>query len=196
MRPSPVYPDLHVRTCDPCVFLQRAFTWHLSGYVFHSSISFKKKEKKRKELKMWFVFLFKVIHVHVYGFMRFSGWTCKSNRYFSNLFTLVQQKISKAYAINCSCFAAGAQKTLCNQKKRNNELKEIIHDRIPLLFRIYLCNFVYFQYIQADNRINTIHWCWCSLHAHDKSGFLYTCQCLWNHRWKNGISELCKNCRA
>ena len=118
MRPSPVYPDLHVRTCDPCVFLQRAFTWHLSGYVFHSSISFKKKEKKRKELKMWFVFLFKVIHVHVYGFMRFSGWTCKSNRYFSNLFTLVQQKLSKAYAINCSCFATGAQKTLYNQKKK------------------------------------------------------------------------------
>ena len=67
---------------------------------------------------MWFFFLFKVIHVHVYGFMRFSGWTCKSNRYFSNLFTLVQQKLSKAYAINCSCFATGAQKTLYNQKKK------------------------------------------------------------------------------
>ena len=52
-----------------------------------------------------------------FGFMRFSGWTCKSNRYFSNLFKLVQQRMSKAYAINCSCFATGAQKTLYNQKK-------------------------------------------------------------------------------
>ena len=41
-----------------------------------------------------------------------------------------------------------------------------------------------------------IHWCWCSLHSHDKSAFLYTRQCLWNHRWKNGISKLYKNCRA
>ena len=79
-------------------------------------------------------------------------------------------------------------------KKRKNELKEIIHDRIPCLFRVHPCNFVHFQYIQADNRINTIHWCWCSLHPHDKSGFLYTRQCQWNHRWKNGISELCNNC--
>ena len=54
----------------------------------------------------------------------------------------------------------------------------IIHDRISLLFLIYLCNFVHFQYIQADNRIRVIHWCWCSLHSHDKSGFLYTRQCL------------------
>ena len=128
MRPSPVYPGLHVQTCDPCVFLQWAFTWHLSGYVSHSSISFKKKEKKRKELKMVF-FLFKShtctcvwkkwnTHLQFFGFMRFSGWTCKSNRYFSNLFTLVQQRISKAYAINCSCFATRAQKTLYNQKKK------------------------------------------------------------------------------
>ena len=72
----------------------------------------------------------------------------------------------------------------------------IIHDRISLLFLIYLCNFVHFQYIQADNRIRVIHWCWRSLHSHDKSGFLYTRQCLWNHRCKNGISELCKYCRG
>ena len=86
---------------------------------------FQKKEKKRKELN----FYSKVIHVNVcekkwnthlqfFGFMRLSGWTCKSNRYFSNLFTLVQQRISKAYAINCSSFATGAQKTLYNKKKK------------------------------------------------------------------------------
>ena len=88
-----------------------------------------KKEKKRKELKMGFVFLFKShtctcvrkkwnTHLQFFGFMRFSGWTCKSNRYFSNFFTLVQQRISKAYAINCSCFATGAQKALYNQQKK------------------------------------------------------------------------------
>ena len=58
-----------------------------------------------------------------FGFMRFSGWTCKSDRYFSNLFTLVQQRISKAYAINCSCSATGAQKTLYNQKKKKERTK-------------------------------------------------------------------------
>ena len=48
LRPSPVYPGLHAQTCDPCVLLQEAFTWHLPGYVLHSSISVTKK-KKRKE---------------------------------------------------------------------------------------------------------------------------------------------------
>ena len=57
-----------------------------------------------------------------FGFMRFSGWTCKSNRYFRNFFTLLQQRTSKAYAINCSCFPTGAQNTLYKQK-RKNELK-------------------------------------------------------------------------
>ena len=33
-------------------------------------------------------------------------------------FTLVQQRLSKAYAINCSCFATGAQNTLYKQKKK------------------------------------------------------------------------------
>ena len=125
-----------------------------------------------------------------FGYMRFSGWTYKSNRYFSIFFT-VQRRLSKAHAINCSCFPT-EHKTRYINNKRNNELKKIIHDRISLLFRIHLCNFVHFQYIQADNRILVIHWCWCSLHSRDKSGFLYTRQCLWNHRWKYGISKLCK----
>ena len=49
LRPSPVYPGLHVQMCDPCVLLQRALTWHLSGYVLHSSTSVKKKKKKEEE---------------------------------------------------------------------------------------------------------------------------------------------------
>ena len=48
-RPSPIYPGLHVQTCDPRVLLQVAFTWHLPGYVLHSSISVKKKEKRKRK---------------------------------------------------------------------------------------------------------------------------------------------------
>ena len=58
LRPSPIYPGLHEQTCDPSVLLQVAFTWHLPGYVMHSSISFKIKEKKEKRMKngIWFLF--------------------------------------------------------------------------------------------------------------------------------------------
>ena len=38
-----------MQTCDPCVLLQRAFTWHLSECVLHSSISVKKKKKREKK---------------------------------------------------------------------------------------------------------------------------------------------------
>ena len=92
------------------------------------------KKKKRKELKMGFVFLFKShtctcvwkkwnTHLQFCGFIRFSGWTCQSNRYFWNLFTLVQQTVSKAYAIKCSCFPTGAQNTLYEQKKKERTKK-------------------------------------------------------------------------
>ena len=54
-----------------------------------------------------------------FGFVWFSGCTCKSNRSF-NFFTLVQQRLSKAYAINCSCFATGAQNMLYKQQERTN----------------------------------------------------------------------------
>ena len=77
------------------------------GVCFAFVNTFQKKEKKRKELKMRFVFFIQKsymymrmkkvnTHLQFFGFMRFSGWTCKANRYFSNLFTLVQQRISKA----------------------------------------------------------------------------------------------------
>ena len=55
------------------------------------------------------------------GYMQFSGWTCKSNRYFSIFFT-VQRRLSKAHAINCSCFPT-EHKTRYINNKRNNELK-------------------------------------------------------------------------
>ena len=154
-----------------------------------------KKRKKEKRMKNGIWFLFKShtctclwkkwkTRLQFFGFMRFSRWTCKSNRYFSNFHTLVQQRLFKAYATNCSCFPTGAQNTLYVQKEKEWNEKLIIHDRISLQFWIHLCNFVHFQYILADNRIHVIHWCWCSLRSHDKSGFLYTRQRLWNHRWK------------
>ena len=50
--------------------------------------------------------------------MWFSGWTRKSNRYFGNFFTKVQQIPPKAYAINCSYYATGTQNTTYKQRKR------------------------------------------------------------------------------
>ena len=35
-----------------------------------------------------------------------------------HFFSLVRQRLSEAYAINCSCFATGAQNTLYIQKKK------------------------------------------------------------------------------
>ena len=99
------------------------------GVCFAFVNIFQKKRKKEKRIKNFFFFYSKVIHVHV---CEKSGIlicnflvSCDSQvgpvsqtAIFSNLFTLVQQRISKAYAINCSCFATRAQKTLYNQKKK------------------------------------------------------------------------------
>ena len=38
-------------------------------------------------------------------------------------FSLVWQRLSKAYAINCSCFPTGAQNTLYIQKKKKERTK-------------------------------------------------------------------------
>ena len=65
---------------------------------------------------------------------------------------------------------------LYNRKEHSQGLS-IIQKKF---FKIHLCNFVRFQYIQADNRIRVIQWCWCSLHFRDKRGFLYIRQRLLN----------------
>ena len=126
------------------------------------------------------------------SFMWFSGWTRESNRYFGNF----SRRYSK-YHLKHTLLTAlmpREHKTRHTNNERENERKEIIHDRISLLFRIHLCNFFHFQYIQADNRIHVIQWCCGSLHSRDKSGFLYTRQSLWNQRKKNEISKLSKKC--
>ena len=55
-RPSPIYPDLHVHTYDPCVLLHAALLWHFPGVATHSSISVVKLErnieKKSYQLKL------------------------------------------------------------------------------------------------------------------------------------------------
>ena len=77
---------------------------------------------------MGFVFYSKVIHVHVYGkkwkfFCNFfASWDSRVGPTIQTaifeFFSLVWQRLSKAYAINYSCFPTGAQNTLYIQKKK------------------------------------------------------------------------------
>ena len=39
LNPSPSYPCLQEQMCDPAVFVQSAFSWHLLAFVAHSLIS-------------------------------------------------------------------------------------------------------------------------------------------------------------
>ena len=54
-RPSPIYPDLHVHTYDPCVLLHAALLWHLLGVATHSSISLVKLSYQLKSLAFPFL---------------------------------------------------------------------------------------------------------------------------------------------
>ena len=103
-------------------------TFAIVGVCFaFVNICEKKEKRENNENGIWFSFkshtctcIWKKWNTRLQflGFMRFSGWTCESNRYCSNFFTLVQQRLSKANAINCSCFATGAQNTLHKQQKK------------------------------------------------------------------------------
>ena len=87
----------------------------------------RKEKKKEKRMKNGIFFYSKVIHVHVYE----KSGTLVCNFFVScdsrveptiqtaifQFFSLVWQRLSKAYAINCSCFPTGAQNTLYIQKK-------------------------------------------------------------------------------
>ena len=124
LRPSPVYPGLHVQTCDPRVLLQVAFTWHLPWYVLHSSISVK-KNKKRKERKMRKRF-YSWVKREKRGKNVFCNFlvSCGSRvgpvsqtRYFFKICSRSYSKY-KGYAINCSYFAIIAQKSRNKQRKK------------------------------------------------------------------------------
>ena len=93
----------------------------------------KRKEKREKNEKWNFCFIQKS---YMYMYMKKSG-TLVCNFFVScdsrvgptiqtaifQFFSLVWQRLSKAYAINYSCFPTGAQNTLYIQKKRKNKLK-------------------------------------------------------------------------
>ena len=94
-------------------------------------------QKKEKRIKngIWFLFRSHICTciwkkwntpLQFFGSMRFLGWTRRSNRYFWKFFTLLQQRLSKAYAINCSYFPTGAQNTLYKQKRRERNKNYII----------------------------------------------------------------------
>ena len=101
-------------------------------FCIRQYLSKKKKKKKRKEWKAGFVFYSKVIHIHVCE----KKWNTRLQFFFScdswvgptiqtaifQFFSLVRQRLCKAYAINCSCFATGAQNTLYIQKKKEQTI--------------------------------------------------------------------------
>ena len=49
--PSPINPGLQVHTNDPRVLLHAASSWHLRGFVSHSSISVVKSTNKQRKKK-------------------------------------------------------------------------------------------------------------------------------------------------
>ena len=100
------------------------------AYLFQ--IVHKKKEKrkeKREKNEKWDLCFIQKSYMHMY--MKKSGIlicnffvSCDSRvgptiqTAIFQFFSLVRQRLSIAYAINCSCFATGAQNTLYIQKKK------------------------------------------------------------------------------
>ena len=100
--------------------------------LIYSKLSTKKKEKrkeKREKNEKWDLCFIQKSYMHMY--MKKSGIlicnffvSCDSRvgptiqTAIFQFFSLVRQRLSKAYAINCSCFATGAQNTLYIQKKK------------------------------------------------------------------------------
>ena len=92
----------------------------------------KKKRKREKNEKRDLCFIQKS---YIYMYVKKSG-ILVCNFFFScdswvgptiqtaifQFFSLVRQRLCKAYAINCSCFATGAQNTLYIQKKKEQTI--------------------------------------------------------------------------
>ena len=89
-----------------------AFAWICFAFV-NICQKRKKKEKKRKKLKMGAGFLFRSQETREKKAETCCNFLVKSTRYFLNLFTLVQQVLPKACAINhSSYFATGTKHVL------------------------------------------------------------------------------------
>ena len=93
----------------------------------------KKKKKKEKRIKNGICVLFKShtctcmwkkveYSFAIFLFHAILGLDLQFKPLFFNFFSLVRQRLSKAYAINCSCFATGAQNTLYIQKKKERTI--------------------------------------------------------------------------
>ena len=79
----------------------------------------KKKGKKEEKIKNGSVFLLKKQETREKKAETCCNFLVKSTRYFLNLFTLGQQVLPKAYAINhSSYFATGTQKTFYKERKK------------------------------------------------------------------------------
>ena len=92
-----------------------------------------KKKKKEKRIKNGICVLFKShtctcmwkkveYSFAIFLFHAILGLDLQFKPLFFNFFSLVRQRLSKAYAINCSCFATGAQNTLYIQKKKERTI--------------------------------------------------------------------------
>ena len=98
-------------------------------FCIRQYLSKKKKKEKREKNEKWDLCFIQKSYMYMY--MKKSG-TLVCNFFVScdsrvgptvqtaifQFFSLVWQRLSKAYAINCSCFLTGAQNTLYMQKKK------------------------------------------------------------------------------
>ena len=102
-------------------------------FCIRQYLSKKKRKEKREKNEKWnfcfiqksymYMYMKKVEHSFAIFFVSCDsrvGPTIQTAIF--QFFSLVWQRLSKAYAINCSCFPTGAQNTLYIQK-RKNELK-------------------------------------------------------------------------
>ena len=98
-------------------------------FCIRQYLSKKKEKRKREKNEKWDLCFIQKSYMYMY--MKKSG-TLVCNFFVScdsrvgptvqtaifQFFSLVWQRLSKAYAINCSCFPTGAQNTLYIQKKK------------------------------------------------------------------------------
>ena len=101
-------------------------------FAFVNICQKKKKEKREKNKKRDLCFIQKsYMYMYVkksgilvcnFLFHAILGLDLQFKPLFFNFFSLVRQRLSKAYAINCSCFATGAQNTLYIQKKKERTI--------------------------------------------------------------------------
>ena len=118
------------RVIHACCYKEHLRDICQSMFCIRQYLSKKKKRKERREKNEKWDLCF-IQKSYMYMYMKKSG-TLVCNFFVSSdsrvgptiqttifqFFSLVWQRLSKAYAINYSCFPTGAQNTLCIQKKK------------------------------------------------------------------------------